>query len=94
MEFDALKQMPHSLEAEQSVIGALIMDPAVLDQIAGFLQIPRRVSKAVIFAVSAASCHLKIVGLRRLYRPDARAASCSRCTMPVLCSKLCAVLLR
>ena len=38
MEFDALKQMPHSLEAEQSVIGALIMDPAVLDKIAGFLK--------------------------------------------------------
>ncbi len=38
MEFDALKQVPHSLEAEQSVIGALIMDPAVLDKIAGFLK--------------------------------------------------------
>jgi len=38
MEFDALKQMPHSLEAEQSVIGALIMDPAVLDKITGFLK--------------------------------------------------------
>ncbi len=38
MEFDALKQMPHSLEAEQSVIGALIIDPAVMDKIAGFLK--------------------------------------------------------
>ena len=38
MEFDALKQVPHSLEAEQSVIGALIVDPAVLDKIAGFLK--------------------------------------------------------
>lgn len=38
MEFDALKQMPHSLEAEQSVIGALIVDPAVMDKIAGFLK--------------------------------------------------------
>ena len=26
MEFDALKQMPHSIEAEQSVIGSMIMD--------------------------------------------------------------------
>ena len=38
MEFDALKQMPHSIEAEQSVIGSLIMDPACFDQIAGFLK--------------------------------------------------------
>lgn len=33
MEFDALKQMPHSIEAEQSVIGALIVDPAAIDKI-------------------------------------------------------------
>ena len=38
MEFDALKQMPHSLEAEQSVIGSLIIDPACLDKIGGFLK--------------------------------------------------------
>ena len=38
MEFDALKQMPHSIEAEQSVIGALIMDPACFDRVAGFLK--------------------------------------------------------
>ena len=38
MEFDALKQMPHSLEAEQSVIGSLIIDPACMDKIGGFLK--------------------------------------------------------
>ncbi len=38
MEFDALKQMPHSIEAEQSVIGSLIIDPACMDQIGGFLK--------------------------------------------------------
>ena len=30
--------MPHSIEAEQSVIGSLIMDPACYDQISGFLK--------------------------------------------------------
>ncbi len=38
MEFDALKQMPHSIEAEQSVIGSLVMDPACLDKVVGFLR--------------------------------------------------------
>lgn len=38
MEFDSLKQMPHSIEAEQSVIGSLIMDPACMDKISAFLK--------------------------------------------------------
>ncbi len=38
MEFDALRQMPHSLEAEESVIGALIIDPKCLDKMASFLK--------------------------------------------------------
>ncbi len=38
MEFDALKQMPHSLEAEQSVLGALIIDPASINKVLGFLK--------------------------------------------------------
>ncbi len=38
MEFDELKQMPHSLEAETSVLGALLLDPRSIDKVMGFLK--------------------------------------------------------
>ena len=37
MEFEDLKRMPHSLEAEQSVIGALIVDYRCMDDLATIL---------------------------------------------------------
>lgn len=38
MEFDELKQMPHSLEAETAVLGALLLDPGSIDKVMGFLK--------------------------------------------------------
>ncbi len=38
MEFEDLKRMPHSLEAEQSVIGALIVDYRCMDDLAAILR--------------------------------------------------------
>ena len=38
MEFDQLRQMPHSIEAEQSVIGSMIVNPACVDTVIGMLK--------------------------------------------------------